>query len=170
VSAAPFRLWKSYPTEAGHSVPTIVRLPGQHKEKPPITALTGIQDWAPTFLDIAGIPNPGSTYKGQPKNPITGFSLLPLLEGKVKRVRGPTEVLANEQANRRYLRKDNWKITFLEAPLGKGDWELFDLSTDRAERIDLSLTYPEKRQELINDWNAYVARFGVVLPPVPPTP
>lgn len=169
VSAAPFRQWKSYPTEAGHSVPTIVRLPGQLSARPPITALTGIQDWLPTFIDIAGIPNPGSNYKGREVNPTTGHSLLPLLEDRVSRVRSPTEVLANEQANRRYLRKDGWKITFFEPPLGKGDWELFDISNDRGEITDLSATRPDKRNELIADWEAYVARFGVVLPP-PPAP
>ena len=167
VSAAPFRQWKSYPTEAGHSVPTIVRLPGQVSAKAPITALTGIQDWLPTFLDAADIPLPGSSYKGRIVNPTTGFSLLPLLEDKVARVRGPNEVLANEQANRRYLRKDNWKITFFDAPLGKGDWELFDISNDRAEINDLSATRTDKRTELITDWEAYVTRFGVVLPPPP---
>jgi arylsulfatase len=169
VSAAPFRLWKSYPTEAGHSVPTIVRLPGQQRPESALRALTGIQDLLPTFLEVAGVANPGSQYKGQPKNPITGFSLLPLLDGRVARVRGPGDVLANEQSNRRYVRKDNWKITYFDGPLGKGDWELFDLATDRSERLDLSTIYPDKRRELIADWDKYVAQFGVVLPP-PPAP
>lgn len=167
VSAAPFRAWKSYPTEAGHSVPTIVRLPGQSRQQPAVRALTGIQDLLPTFLDAAGVPNPGSAYKGQPKNPITGVSLLPLLTGRTAQARQPGEVMANEQANRRYLRKDNWKITYFEQPLGKGDWELFDLSNDRAEQIDLSGSQPAKRNELIGEWDRYVARFGVVLPPPP---
>ena len=169
VSAAPFRQWKSYPTEAGHSVPTIVRLPGQHEPGPAIAALTGIQDWLPTFLDFAGVANPGSNYKGRDVNPITGFSLLPLLQDQVERVRGPDEVLANEQGNRRYLRKGDWKITYFEAPLGKGDWELFDVAHDRGEIDDLSASNPAKREELLQEWERYTQKFGVVLPPASPT-
>jgi arylsulfatase len=172
VSATPYRLWKSYPTEAGHSVPAIVRLPGRlvpnaGKGAPALRALTGIQDLLPTFLEVAGVAVPGAVYKGQPKNPITGVSLLPLLSGRVEWARQPGAVMANEQGNRRYLRKDNWKITYFEAPLGKGDWELFDLAGDRAEQHDLSSLQPAKRQELIGEWDRYVARFGVVLPPAP---
>lgn len=172
VSASPFRQWKSYPTEAGHRVPTIVRLPGQTSPRAPITALTGIQDWLPTFLEFAGIPNPGTSYKGREVNPTTGFSLRPLLEDRVSRVRGPDDVLANEQRNRRYVRKGNWKAVYFEAPFGKGEWELFDFSplgmNDVSERIDHAALLPEKRAELVADWEAYVARFGVVLPPPPP--
>lgn len=165
VSAAPFRQWKSYPTEAGHSVPTIVRLPGQEQPSAPITALTGIQDWLPTFIDVANVPDPGTQYAGRTVNPTTGYSLLPLLRGDVDRVRGDGDVLANEQADRRYLRKGDWKITYFEPPLGKGDWELFDIARDRAEIEDLAADEPDKLAELLRDWEAYVARFGVVLPP-----
>jgi arylsulfatase len=194
VSAAPHRQWKTYSTEGGHHVPTIVRLPGQTEKKPPITALTGIQDWLPTFLDFGGIPNPGSNYKGREVNPTTGFSLKPLLEDKVSWVRSPSTVLANEHGNRRFVRKGNWKIVYFEPPFGKGDWELFHLYTrgssgefknapngpvaghpahagydDLAELNDLSAENPDKRQELIDEWDTYVQQFGVVLPPPPPT-
>lgn len=72
-------------------MPTIVRLPGQNRPEPALRALTGIQDLLPTFLEVAGVPNPGNVYKGQPKNPITGVSLLPLLTGRADRVRQPTD-------------------------------------------------------------------------------
>lgn len=173
VSAAPFRQWKSYPTEAGHSVPTIVRLPGQHAAAPPIAALTGIQDWLPTFIDIAGVPNPGTHYKGREVNPSTGHSLLPLLQDRVQQVRGDQEVLANEQGNRRYLRKGDWKLVWFEPPFGKNDWELFNVRDDRGEINDQAAANPAKRDELLRDWDAYVQRFGVQLPPpgwTPPAP
>lgn len=170
VSAAPFRQWKSYPTEASHSVPTIVRLPGQQTGRAAIGTLTGIQDWLPTFLDVAGIRNPGTEYKGRQVNPITGVSLLPVLEDRAANVRGPQDVLANEQGNRRYLRKGDWKLTYFEKPLGKGDWELFDIRHDRAEINDLSAANPAKREELLSDWQHYVDRFGVQLPPPGFTP
>lgn len=165
VSSAPFRPWKSHSTEGGHSVATIVRLPGQHSARPPIRALTGIQDWLPTLIEAAGIPDPGTEYGGREVNPITGFSLWPLLQDQVEQVRGPNDVLANEQANRRYARRDGWKIVLTEPPLGNGQWQLFDLTNDRAETTDLAATRPDQLESLIADWDAYVERFGVVLPP-----
>ncbi len=165
VSAVPNRFYKSFPSEGGHRVPTIVRMPGQLAARPPINAMTTLEDWLPTFIELGGIANPGSNYKGREVNPITGYSLVGLLEDRVPRVRSETTVWAGEQFNRRYLYKGDWKISFLEAPLGKGDWELYDLANDRAETTDLATARPDKLNELKTEWDAYVTRFGVALPP-----
>jgi len=165
VSNIPNRFYKAFPTEGGHRVPTIVRLPGQHSPQPPIHALTTIEDWLPTFIDYAGIPNPGSNYKGREVNPITGYSLRGLLENQVPDVRDADTVWAGEQFNRRYLYKGEWKITYLEPPLGTGDWQLYNLANDRFETRDLAAERPDKLAELKAEWDAYVQRFGVVLPP-----
>lgn len=168
VSSVPNRFYKSFPTEGGHRVPTIVRLPGQHSPQPPLHALTTIEDWLPTFLDFAGIPDPGSNYKGREVNPITGYSLRGLLKNRVADVRDETTVWAGEQFNRRYLYKGEWKISYLEPPLGTGQWQLYHLPTDRFETRDLAAERPDKLAELIAEWDAYVERFGVVLPPEEP--
>jgi arylsulfatase A-like enzyme len=96
VSSAPFRLWKQFASEGGVSAPAIARLPGDHAGHPRFDALTHVTDLAPTFLELAGIADPGTQYKGRTVVPITGRSILPALEGRASRVRGPGVVLADE--------------------------------------------------------------------------
>ena len=47
---------------------------------------------------------------------------------------------------------------------GTGDWELFNLATDPAERTDLAAEQPDKVRALVAVWDAYVATNNVVLP------
>jgi len=50
------------------------------------------------------------------------------------------------------------------APIGDGGpWQLFDLRLDPAERKDLSAEYPEVMAELLEDWDRYVADYGVIV-------
>jgi arylsulfatase A-like enzyme len=49
VSATPFRLWKSFPSEGGVSVPAIVRIPAQAGAQAAFTQFTHVTDLAPTF-------------------------------------------------------------------------------------------------------------------------
>ncbi len=165
VSASPFRLWKSYTTEGGVAVPAIARLPGQHQSKPIFSGSTHVTDFLPTVLDLAGVQNPGSSYKGRAVEPISGHSILPVLEDRATRVRAPGEALAWEHGNHRYVIRDNWKLLWLSAPYGPTPraWSLYDLATDRAEVNDLSATQPQIASELAGLWDAYVAQHGVIL-------
>ena len=47
-------------------------------------------------------------------------------------------------------------------PVGKGDWELFNLKSDPAELNDLSQRHPRKLQELIAKWQDYKIENGVL--------
>jgi arylsulfatase len=164
VSAAPLRPWKAYTTEGGVSVPAIVRPPHQHTPKPPYSGFTHVTDLSPTFLELAGAVNPGTSYKGRTVYPITGTSLLPRLENRAWTVHREGEVFVDELFGRRYVRRDRWKLLFVEPPFGSTTWALHDLSTDRAEEHDVSAQHPQIVAELRAQWDAYVARVGVVLP------
>jgi len=165
VGATPFRLWKSYTTEGGIAVPAIVRLPGQHQKRPHFTGLTHVKDLAPTFLEVAGVANPGTSYKGKTVHPTTGLSLVPVLENRAASVRSSSDVIAWEHGNHRYVIRDKWKLVWLSAPYGPTPraWSLFDLSTDRGEVHDVSAANPAVVNELTQAWNAYVSQTGVVL-------
>lgn len=165
VSSTPNRFYKSFATDGGHRVPTIVRLPGQTTPRLPLRALTTIEDWLPTFLDFAGIPDPGDSYRGRAVNPITGYSLAALLRDQVRDVRDDQTVWAGEQFNRRYLYKGDWKLVWQEAPFGTADWQLYHIAGDRTESRDLAALRPDNVEELKAEWERYVERFGVVLPP-----
>lgn len=167
VSAAPFRLWKAYATEGGVTVPAIAHLPKQRLPRAAFSGLTHISDLAPTFLALAGAPDPGSSYKGREVFPITGRSILPRLEGRALRVHPRGAVLADELFGRRYVRRDQWKLLWIEPPYGSGDWALYDLSSDRAESRDVTALHPNVASELRAEWDDYVERVGLILPNKP---
>ena len=100
VSATPFNQTKSYAGEGGVATPLIVYLPGHTAQLPPLHALTHVTDNTATFLALAGVsapttpapvdadPHTGANrnqgkllYQGRAVWPVTGVSLLPLLDG-----------------------------------------------------------------------------------------
>ncbi|AXK39949.1 arylsulfatase [Crenobacter cavernae] len=164
VGATPFRLWKGNPTEGGVVVPAIARLPRQIGAKAALTQFTSVTDLAPTLLELAKAPDPGSQHKGKTVNPITGVSLLPALDERGKELRAAGAVIADELHGGRYVRRDNWKISWVTPPAGPGRWELFDLATDRGETTDVASANPQVVSELTAEWDAYVQRVGLILP------
>jgi arylsulfatase len=167
VSSAPFRLWKAYATQGGIAVPALARLPRSRQPRALFAGLTHVSDLAPTFLALAGVPDPGSTYQGRPVFPITGASLLARPTRRDERMQTDGKVLADELFGRRYVRRDQWKLVWVEPPHGLGEWELYDLSCDGAESHDVSLAHPEIVRELRAEWDTYAARVGLVLPNKP---
>ncbi|AUX44335.1 arylsulfatase [Sorangium cellulosum] len=165
VSATPFRLWKSYTTEGGVAVPAIARLPGQHQARRQFDGTTHVVDFLPTVLELAGVPNPGSTYKGRDVEPISGRSILPVLDDRATGVRAPGETLIWEHGNHRYVIRDNWKLLWLSAPYGPTPraWALYDLATDRGEINDVSAAHPDVAAELAAAWTQYATDRGVIL-------
>lgn len=165
--AAPFRLWKATAAEGGITAPAIARLPKALPGQPALPQFVSVQDILPTLLQLGGIANPGNRYQGRPVNPISGVSALPLLQGKADSVRPKAEVFADELFGSRYVRRDHWKLVWINTPLGNADWALYDLSNDRGESRDVAAQYPQIVAELKAGWDAYTRRVGVVLPSVP---
>lgn len=160
----PFRHFKTFASEGGVRVPAIVRMPaagfspGDRSD-----AVLSVLDVAPSVLELAGIEPHGSVWRGRPVAPLEGRSFVPLLRGEPA-IRGPGDVLGWELFGRRAILKGDWKLSWTWPPYGPGRWELFDLARDPGERRDRSATNPEKRTELLADWQAYASRNGVVLP------
>ena len=167
VSSAPFRLFKGSTAEGGISVPAIVHMPQQFAREGVEQGVARVDDLAPTFLSLAGVKDPGSQYHGQPKHPITGLSMLPMLQGKAAKPR----VFAGELFGSLYYREGNLKLLGLRPWALPGDapkplrWQLFDLSRDRGEVEDLSADSPQTLERLKRDWQSYATRVGVVSPP-----
>jgi hypothetical protein len=82
----------------------------------------------------------------------------------VESPRTDQDYLAWEIFGNRAVRQGNWKLRWEYKPFGKGDWELFDLAADAAERKDLAAERPEKLRELIGVWDTYVRANNVILP------
>ena len=165
VSATPFRLWKGFMAEGGVSAPMVVRLPRQARGDAPLGDLTHVTDLLPTFLEVAGIENPGSTYAGRSVSPITGVSLLPRLEGHLGGAPHAGQVVADELFTGRYVIRDQWKLVSVEAPFGTNGWSLYDMSADRGETNDLSASRADITAQLTDAYNVYAGRVGVIFAP-----
>lgn len=165
VGATPFRLYKGTSTEGGHRAPAIARLPKQTAAQSPLNRIATVRDLAPTLLELAKADNPGSSYKGKPVNPITGRSLLPVLVGSSGDVHASGSVFADELFGSAWVRRDQWKLVWVEQPAGPGAWTLHNLASDGAEANDVSAAYPAIVTELKQEWQRYIVGNGVVLAP-----
>ncbi|MEJ7826647.1 MAG: arylsulfatase [Segetibacter sp.] len=161
-SSAVNSFYKGYSAEGGIHSPMIVKIPFQQQGNGIITAFTTIMDLAPTFLELAGGTYP-SFYQGKQITPAKGASLLSLLNKKTNNVHNEDYVMGWELFGRCAVRKGKWKITKIEPPFGKGDFELFDLEKDPTESHDLSGQYPNKYLEMLRHWKAYIKENGVIL-------
>jgi arylsulfatase len=178
VSATPFHQFKTYTGEGGTSSPTIVHLPGQTAQLPPLRDFIHIRDATPTLLDLAGVPQPSApapvagvnnlplvAYNGNNVYPITGKSFLSELEGASTGPLHP-EPVGEETYGRAYLRSGQWKALYTEPPFGPldGHWQLFDIVADRGETNDLSASYPNVVTQLYQNWTQYLRNTGGVNP------
>jgi len=168
------------------STPLIVHLPGQAAQLPTLRAFTHVTDNTATFLAIAKIDPPTqaapplvNTLTGVDSNkgkvvynnryvyPVTGQSLLPLLNGDASG-EVHTAAFGDEAYGRGYLRSSDgrWKALWTEPPSGPvdGHWQLFDLQADRGENNDVATQNPSIIDSLVQQWNTYMSTVGGVEP------
>ncbi len=178
VSAAPFRLWKTFTgAEGSISVPAIVKLPGQQQSRVPLATATLVKDLLPTFLDMANIPVPTGTYAGKPIENISGVSLRSALQSASAspQVRPANATVALEYLGQGYVhRADGWKLSRTAVPgvalpnYGAMLWRLLNVQDDRGETRDLAAGRPDIVEELKKEWDRYVLDNAVLVPVTPP--
>jgi arylsulfatase len=122
-----------------------------------------VADIMPTLLEVAQIDYPVAN-DGKPLPPLLGKSWLNMLQGRTEFVRTNQDYIGWELFGNRAIRQGDWKIRWQWAPFGTGDWELFNLETDPAERTDLARNNPAKLGELLSLWTDYVEKNNVILP------
>jgi len=161
-ATAPLNTYKFFAGEGGIRVPLIISgIPSPNKQSIQ-NSLTHVTDIVPTLLDLAGVQHPGTSYKGQSIHPLTGHSLLPIIQGKATRVRGPDEVLGYELSGNRAVFKGDYKLLSNLAPVGDGQWHLYNITTDPGETRDLKDEMPELFQSLQNDYAKWAKANGVL--------
>jgi len=164
VSMTPFSQYKGWVSEGGIHNALIVSGPGVTRPKGSINSgIMHVADIMPTLLEIAGASYP-KTYQGRELPALYGKSWGPVLAGKAESPRTEQDYLAWELFGNRAVRQGEWKLRWLYKPLGKGEWELFNLAADPAERKDLAAERPDKVKALIALWDDYVKTNGVILP------
>ncbi len=90
--------------------------------------------------------------------------MLPCWAAEKDIVRSSKDTLGWEMVGWRAARMGDWKATWISAPFGASDWQLFDLAQDPGEALDLAGQHPELMQRLVDLWEAYSDEVGVVLP------
>ncbi|KAJ3826629.1 alkaline-phosphatase-like protein [Lentinula raphanica] len=171
-ATAPSRLYKMYSTEGGIKVPMILKYPAWTKDRggEVVNAFATVMDIMPTILDLAGIQHPGTVFRGREVEEMRGKSWVKFFENNHRKGDMTTAIHSHDDPavgwelfGRAALRKGDWKIVYMTPwSYGKGEWELFDLSKDPGETRDLSSEEPQKLQELLELWDIYVKKNGVV--------
>jgi arylsulfatase len=164
VSMTPFSQYKGWLAEGGIRNALIVSGPAVKRPKGSINhALIHVADLMPTLLDVAGASYPKAA-QGHELAPLIGKSWSPVLAGQADSVRTDQDYLAWEIFGNRAVRQGEWKLRWQYKPYGKGDWELFNVANDPAERKDVAAEKPDKLQAMVALWDNYVRTNNVVLP------
>jgi len=164
VSMTPFSQYKGWLAEGGIRNALIVSGPPVKRAKGSINnAIMHVADIMPTLLELAETKYP-ETYEDRKLPPLIGKAWNHMLAGESEFVRSQNEYLAWELFGNRAVRQGDWKLRWQWKPYGKGDWELFNLKSDMAERKDLALENTEKVTAMLKLWDDYVAENNVILP------
>ena len=158
--AGPSHLFKFHAGDGGLRVPLVMSGPGL-PEAARIPAFTTMADVTPTLLELAGAESDAPGTK-----PITGRSLLPLLNGEAGTVYGEDEAVGFSTSGQAALYRGRYKLVRNLPPHGDSVWRLFDMEDDPGETIDLSDEMPGLKADLMEAYRQYAERVGVLeLPP-----
>ncbi|EEU41130.1 uncharacterized protein NECHADRAFT_101157 [Fusarium vanettenii 77-13-4] len=132
-----------------------------------------VMDFAPTFLELAGVSVPPASEKTVStelgKGSATAKRSMTTFRGKdVHAMRGKSWIPHFARGKKvEDEEKGDWKIVHFdktEGGAGEGDegWELFNIAEDPGETTDLAKNEPEKLKELLAHWDEYVVECGIV--------
>jgi len=154
-AASPGSLYKFYATEGGIRAPLIMAGPGIEPSR--IHSPAMVTDVTPTLMDMLGVSPAVQGYI-----PMTGRSLLPVLNGEIQSVYSDDDIRAIEVSGNAALYKGDYKILRSILPVGDGKWRLFNLAEDPGETKDLSTEQPQKLQNMLANYADYAAEIGVL--------
>jgi len=157
-SNTPWRRYKQYCHEGGIATPLVARWPAAIAAGTRTAQVGHIIDFLPTFLDMASVDYPEKHPEFDRKTiPLDGKTLLPIFEGKQRKAH---DSLYWHWSTNRAVRTSDWKLVWDKHA---GEWELYDLSTDRTEAHDLASQNPKLVASLKEKWEAWANRTGVKL-------
>jgi arylsulfatase A-like enzyme len=149
----PFRRYKQYVHEGGISTPFIVRWPARVKANTMTNEVGHIIDVMATCADVGETVYP-RRHDGNDVIPLDGKSLRMVFAGGT---REPHETLYWEWAGNRAIRRGDWKLSWDRKI---GEWELYNLITDRTETRDLATQHPDKVKAMGKAWLDWAKRTG----------
>jgi arylsulfatase A-like enzyme len=152
----PFKRYKQWLHEGGSNTPMIAWWPNQIEANTINEQPGHIIDFMATFIDMAGAKYP-ETYNGKDILPLEGKSMLPVFKGKQRQGH---DFYAWEWTGNRAYRVGDMKAVWDK--LVK-QWELYDLSVDRTENVNLASAHPETTQRLAKAWTKWAEETGLTV-------
>ena len=154
-AVSPLSFYKFYVGEGGLRVPLVISgLPlGEVIEQTP--AFAWATDIAATVISLAGIESPAGRYGGRPVLPMTGRDLLPVVSGEQPSVYADEDSVGYELTGHGVLFQGDYKLARNLAPLGDGEWRLFDIVTDPGETRDLKDKLPARFQQMLSAYENF---------------
>lgn len=158
----PFQWYKTWTHEGGVKDPLIIRYPKLIQNSGEVRSqYLHVSDITPTILDILGVEKP-SAIKGVAQKPFTGISAKYTFdqpESKSLRKVQYYEIFGN-----RSIYKDGWKAVANHAfspDYANDTWELFHVEKDYSEKHNVAEQFPEKLQELKEEFLMEAAKNNV---------
>ena len=152
----PFRRFKHFTHEGGIATPLIAHWPQgiPRNRRNALEHQPGhMIDVMPTIVDLTGAAYPRE-FRDHAIHPMEGVSLRPAFGGqRVTR----TQPIFWEHEGNRAVRSGHWKLVSTYP----GDWELYDMGTDRVERNDLAARHSDVVRTLGAEWDAWAKRANV---------
>jgi len=152
----PFQWFKHFTKEGGIATPLIAHWPNGID-----AALNGtlvhepghLVDVMPTLVEVAGATYP-RVFNGHDIVPQQGRSFAPAFSGQALHRDRP---IFWEHEGNRAIRDGNWKLVsrYHEA------WELYDLTLDRSEQVNLAAQHPDRVVQMAEQWTAWAAASDV---------
>jgi arylsulfatase A-like enzyme len=155
VSNTPFRKYKHWEFEGGNATSFIAYGPQFIQKGVSLENPSHLVDIMPTLVEYAGAKYP-QKYKDNTIQAMEGTSLVSFWKGKGKE---KERAICFEHEGNKAVRKGKWKIV---AEYPQNEWFLYDLSSDRAEQVDLNDKYPAVLKEMVTIYNTWADRVGVI--------
>ena len=161
----PFKWYKQNTHEGGVHVPLVVHWPdgiAADQRETMRDQFVNVSDIVPTIYELLGVTPPG-VYRGVEQLPVTGHSFAGLLADANAPATNTLQYF--EMSGSRALVSGEWKAVCKHVPGADYDmepWELYHLTTDWSECVDLADEHPDKLAELVESWWHEADRHGVL--------
>ena len=155
LSNTPLRKFKIFVHEGGIASPFIAHWPQCFTDAGSMCTdqTFHLVDVMPTLCEIAG-----ADYPDKGVHPMQGISMLPWM--KDPQHAAQTRTLFWQHEINAAVREGNWKLV-TSNDRDDSAWELYDLSSDRSESLDLWEEHPEMTERLIRQWKHWAANSDV---------
>jgi len=159
-SNTPLRKYKQYVHEGGIASPFVVHWPAGTAERGRIVddQVFHLIDVMPTLCDLGNATYP-KQHDGEPVKPAPGISIAPYWKGEVDDP--PVRTLYWQHLNHSAVRQGDWKLVTLD-DRNRESWELYDLSEDRSETVNVIDKHTGLASRLRGKWRRWAEESNVL--------